>query len=133
LCPIRFVAGEFWKPASDYSLTVQNTSGKGIKSFSLMFEHFTGPQLLHHPFVDSWASHEPLAAGQQGTLTMKAYPGNGGQSILGWALMPARVTFDDGTTWAPKERGQCFGAFWRDAQHPDLKVLPPEQVETNSD
>ena len=132
-CPVQFLSGDFWHTSNDYALTVKNLAGKKIKSIALTFEHFTAPQLLHHPFMDSWSSEEAMAPGQQQILHLKAYPGGGGESILGWVLLPAKIVFDDGSTWAPKERGECFGAFWRDPDHPDLQVLPPEQIETNED
>jgi hypothetical protein len=132
-CPLKFLSGDFWNTASDYSLTVRNTSGKKIKSFALTFEHFTAPQLLHHPFADSWVSRDGIDPGQSLTLHKDPYPGGGGQNLLGWVLLPSKVVFDDGSFWAPKERGECFGVFWRDPDHPDLKVVPPEQVETNPD
>jgi len=131
-CPLHFTSGQFWNGAPDYSLNVRNTSGKDIKSYSLVFEQFLAPQLLSHPFYDTWPSTQPLAAGREQTIEMKAYPG-GAQDILGWVLMPSKIVFSDGATWSPKERGECFGAFWKDPDHPDLKVLPPEQIETNPD
>jgi manganese oxidase len=132
-CPLQFVSGEFWNTPGNYRLTVKNVSGKKIKSFALVFEHFTAPQLLHHPFADTWASGEPVEPGREQTLEMKPYAGAGGRDILGWVLLPSKIVFEDGTIWAPQERGECFGVFWRDPDHPDLEVLPPEQVETNVD
>jgi hypothetical protein len=55
------------------------------------------------------------------------------QSLLGWAFFPESVTFTDGSVWKPKQRGECFNVFWRDKEHPKLEVLPPLQIEMNSD
>jgi hypothetical protein len=102
-------------------------------SFALIFEHFAAPNFLQHPFKDGWVSTGPLDVGAEQTLEMKAYAANGAQNLLGWVLLPSRINFEDGSVWSPKERGECFGVFWRDKDHPDLKVLPPEQFETNPD
>ena len=58
------------------------------------------------------------------TLQMKAYQQND-DKILGWAVYPKRILYEDGTTWTPQEHGECFQVFWRDREHPDIKVLPP--------
>jgi manganese oxidase len=131
-CPLHFVSGGFWNGTPSYTLRVKNSSAKKIRSYALLFEQFVAPQLLTHPFFDSWKSDQPLDAGHEQTIEMKAYTG-GDQRILGWVLMPSKVVFDDGTVWTPQERGECFGAFWKDPDHPNLKVLPPEQIETNPD
>ena len=132
ICPLHFVAGQFWNNGPTYTLTVKNTSVKKIKGFTLTFEHFIAPQLLNHPFLDTWSSDQPLEPNHEQTIEMKAYPGTN-QRIMGWVLMPSKISFDDGTVWRPEERGECFAAFWKDADHPDLKVVPPEQIETNPD
>jgi len=131
-CPLQFVSGDFWNVTDKYKLTVKNVSAKKIKSFVLMFEHFVAPQFLRHPFVDTWSSSQALQTGSEQTIEMAAYPG-GGQNLLAWVLLPSKVIFEDGSIWAPQTRGECFGAFWRDRDHPELRVLPPEQVETNQD
>jgi manganese oxidase len=131
-CPLQFVSGKFWNTPDHYTLTVKNTSGKKIKSLALVFEHFTAPQLLHHPFSDSWTSDKPVEPGGEQGMEMKAYS-QGGPDILAWVLLPSKISFADGTTWKPSERGECFGIFWRDQDHPNLEVLPPEQVEANED
>jgi FtsP/CotA-like multicopper oxidase with cupredoxin domain len=132
-CPLQFVRGDFWDISDEkYKLTVKNISGKKIKSYGLTFEHFAAPYFLQHPYKDSWVSQEFLAPGGEQTLEMKAYA-NGGKDLLGWVLLPSRINFEDGSVWSPQERGECFAVFWRDKDHPDLKVLPPEQFETNPD
>lgn len=132
-CPIQFAAGEFWNPGGPYQVTVKNLSAMKIKNINLIFEHFIAPGLMHHPYVDSWSSTQPLDPGRTQVMEMPAYPHDGGQNILGWALFPSRITFADGTTWRPHERGQCFDVFWKDKDHPKMEVLPPEQVEMKED
>jgi manganese oxidase len=132
-CPLQFVSGNFWNVSDKYSLTLRNTSGKKINNLTLQFEQFTAPQLLQRPFSDLWNSNQAIAPGREQTLEMPAYAGNGGQNLLGWVLLPSKVTFEDGSIWAPQERGECFGVFWRDKDHPELKTLPPQQIETNTD
>jgi len=133
-CPLQFTSGQFWNVTDDkYKLTLRNVSGKKIKSFVMSFEHYVAPNYLRRPFVNTWGPSKPLDPGAEETLEMKGYSGGGGQSLLGWVLMPSKVTFEDGSFWTPHERGECFGVFWRDKDHPDLKVLPPEQYETNTD
>jgi hypothetical protein len=131
-CPIHFVGAQFWNGGPNYTLTVKNTSGKKIKGYNLTFEHFIAPELLNHPYIDTWNSDQPLDPDHEQTIEMKAYPG-ASDHILGWVLMPTKLLFDDGTSWSPQERGECFGAFWKDPDHPDLKIVPPEQIETNPD
>lgn len=132
-CPLQFISGNFWNVSDKYSLTVKNTTGKPIKSLALQFEQFTAPQLLRRPFSNMWTSTQALAPGGEQTLEMPTYQGAGGQSLLGWVLLPAKIVFEDGSIWAPQQRGECFGVFWKDPDHPELKVLPPEQIETNQD
>ncbi len=132
-CPLQFVSGHFWNVTDRYTLTVKNISGKAIKGLSLEFEQFTAPQMLRRPFSHMWTSNQALPRAGEQTLEMPAYSGGGGQHLLGWVLMPAKILFDDGSVWAPQQRGECFGAFWRDTDHPPLKILPPEQIETNQD
>lgn len=133
-CPLQFISGDFWNvPDNKFKLTVRNVSGKKIKNFSVTYEHYVAPQYLLRPFSSNWGSKAPLAPGAEQTLEMPAYNANGGQSLLAWVLMPSSVTFEDGSTWRPQERGECFAVFWRDKDHSELKVLPPEQFETNPD
>jgi len=133
-CPIKFVAGDFWNAPEKFSLTIENTSGKPIESVALESEHFLSPQYLYRPFEGSrWAWDQPILPGQKQLLVKKAYPPAVEQSVLGWAILPVAVKFADGSIWNPQRDGECFGVFWRDQNHPNLEVLPPLQVEMNSD
>jgi hypothetical protein len=133
-CPIKFTAGNFWNTADNFSLTVENVSGKPIQSLTLESEHFLSPQYLHRPFEGHpWASDQPLEPGQQQTLQKKAYPPAVEQSVLGWVFFPETIKFADGSVWKPEQDGECFDVFWREKDHPKLEVLPPLQMEMNSD
>jgi hypothetical protein len=124
-CPVRFDAGSFWNTTGSYSLTVKNGSPKPIKQVVVGFEHFLSPLYLHRPYNSpEWIGDGPTPPGGQMTLTMKAYQQNDAK-ILGWAIYPKRIVYEDGTAWTPQEHGECFQVFWRDPDHPDLKVLPP--------
>ena len=123
-CPLKFVAGNFWNTTGKYSVRVKNTSGKPIKQWDLTSEHFLAPQYLHRPFDANWPASGPIAAGAEQTLEKDAYL-QGGDSILGWALFPRKISYEDGTTWEPQQRGECFQVYWRDQDHPNLMVLPP--------
>jgi hypothetical protein len=133
-CPLKFTAGDFWNTSNQFSLTIENTSGKPIQSFVLESEHFLSPQYLHRPFEGHrWVWDEPVAAGQRQTLERKSYSAGAGQNVLAWVFLPETVKFVDGTTWKPERDGECFDIFWRDKDHPKLEVLPPLQMEMNLD
>jgi len=128
-CPIGFVSGNFWNPSGKYSVKVKNVSGKPIKQWVLTSEHFLAPQYLHRPFDANWPASGPMATGGEQTLEKDSYL-QGGNTILGWALFPRKVLFEDGTTWTPEQHGECFQVYWREKEHPDLVVLPPSQGDT---
>jgi hypothetical protein len=133
---LKLTAGDFWNSPDKFSLTVENISGKPVQNFALETEHFLAPQYLHPPFEGHrWTSDQPLAPHQQQTLEKKAYAPAAAHAVLGWAFYPATVTFADGTTWKPEQRGECFNIFWRDKDkdHPTLEVLPPMQREMHED
>src|SRR5579862_7342266 len=127
-CPIQFVAGNFWNTNGKYSVTVKNTSGKPIKQWIMTSEHFLAPQYLHHPFDANWPVAGPIPAGAEQTLEKNSYL-KGGDSILGWALFPRKIVYQDGTSWDPKEHGECFQVYWRDKDHPNPIVLPAAQAD----
>lgn len=125
-CPLQFTSGDFWNN-SKYSITVKNTSGHRIKQYSLTFEHFLAPQYLHHPYQSTWAGAGPIGAGEEQSLERDSNPKTDA-GILGWALFPSQIEFDDGSRWVPQHHGECFHVFWRDPGQPDLPVLPPPIV-----
>jgi manganese oxidase len=133
-CPIKLLSGSFWDLTDKFTIEVQNSSQKTIRSFTLLSEHLLAPQYLHRPFGDAeWTSNQPLQSGQQEPLEKNAYTPEKNKQILGWVFVPRAVVYDDGTTWKPQQEGECFQIFWRDREHPDLTVLPPLQVDLNED
>jgi hypothetical protein len=52
---------------------------------------------------------------------------------MGWVFFPSAIEYVDGTSWHPKQDGECFTTFWRDKDHPDVPALPPRQDELNPD
>jgi manganese oxidase len=133
-CPLKFTSGDFWNPLGKFSLTVENVSGKPIQSFALESEHFLSPQYLHRPFEQHrWVWDQPVAPAQSQTLERKSYAQGAGQGVLGWVFFPQTIKFADGSVWTPVRDGECFDIFWRDREHPHLDVLPPLQMEMNSD
>jgi len=132
-CPLKFGSGNFWNQSSKYHFTVENVSGKAMKGFTLSFEQFIAPQFMKRPFQSTVGSSQTLAPGQEQTLDLEPYQPTVEQGILGWVFYPTKIVFVDGTVWIPQQRGECFQPYWRDAEHPELHVLPPEQIETNED
>ena len=132
-CPVKFPAGDFWNTHGKFTLTVENAGNKPIKNLTLTSEHFLAPQDLRRPFDSNWSANENIPANGQHTLEKPAYAPASAQAVLGWVFIPTAITYADGTTWHPKHDGECFRAFWRDKDHPDIPALPPRQDELNPD
>jgi hypothetical protein len=112
---------------------VKNTSAKAITSMILAPEMFLAPNDLRKPFNSEWKSAKPIAPGQEQTLEKPGIHADSAQAVMGWVFFPTSVRYEDGTTWRPEHEGECFNVIWRDAQHPEMPVLPPRQVEINPD
>ncbi len=132
-CPIVISGGDFWQHPGNFSLTVKNATKKPIDSLSLMSEMFLAPQDLRRPNNPQWTSTQAIAPGQEATLDRAGPPKESAARVMGWAVYPASVHFADGSVWNSEQRGECFAAFWRDAEHPNLLALPPTQREINPD
>jgi len=130
---LTFTGGDFWQHAENFTLTVKNISAKPIASFVLMSEFFLAPQDLRRPFNAEWSSAKPILPGEEQTLERPGIRAASAQAVLGWVFFPASVKFADGTTWHAPSEGECFSVLRREQQHPDLPVLPPRQIEMNSD
>jgi hypothetical protein len=91
------------------------------------------PEYLRRPFDSDWPSSQAMPAGEEQFLEKPGFGPAAAQSVMGWVLFPQSIKFADGTTWAPAEEGECFHAFWRDAEHPAMPALPPRQVEMKED
>jgi manganese oxidase len=133
-CPVKMLSGNFWDSPDKFTVEVQNSSQKPIRTVTLMSEYLLGPQYLRRPFTDaSWTSTQQVAPGQQETLEKKAYTPEQNKQIFGWALFPSAVIYEDGTSWKPEQEGECFQVFWREREHPELKTLPPLQIDMTED
>ena len=131
-CPVKFPSGDFWNTTGKFTLTVKNATSKPIKTLTLTSEHFLAPQDLRRPFDSNWSLNEIPANGEK-TIEKPAYAAASAQSVMGWVFVPIAITYADGTTWHPKNDGECFRAFWRDKDHPEIPALPPRQDELNPD
>ena len=133
-CPIKLLSGNFWDVSDQFSLTLENISGKTIQSVGIESAQFLAPQYLRRPFqAHLWSWDHPLAPGQQQILQRNSYPPAEQQSVQGWVFTPDTITFSDGSVWKPEHDGECFKVFWQDKDHPDLDVLPPLQRELHLD
>ncbi len=131
-CPLEFSAASFWDNGAAYSLTVKNASRKKIQSFALRYDHLLAPGYLLAPFNNEWRSNGPVEGGGDQTLGMKSFL-SGSRTIFAWVIAPSRVLYADGSTWTPKQSNECFHIFWRNQEHPDWAILPPEQIEMHED
>jgi hypothetical protein len=130
---VAFLAGDFWKNSESPTLTVKNTSRKQITNLNLTSEMLLAPQDLRRPYNSAWSWAKPIAPEQEQTLEQQGTRAASAQNILGWVFFPGAVKYEDGTTWRPQSEGECFGVIWRDAQHPEMPVLPTRQFEMNPD
>jgi FtsP/CotA-like multicopper oxidase with cupredoxin domain len=133
-CPIKFTSGDFWSNTGKFALIIKNTGAKPIKSIQLMSEHFLAPQDLRRPFdSNSWSLKQDIAPGATFTEEKPAYQPNSAQAVLGWVFVPTSITYADNSKWLPKNDNECFKAFWKDKDHPEIPALPPRQDELNPD
>jgi hypothetical protein len=132
-CPLTFTGGDFCKHPENFTLTVKNISAKPIAGLVLMSEFFLAPQDLRRPFNAEWTSAKPILPGAEQTLEKPGIRAASAQAVRGWVLFPASVKYADGTRWRALSEGGCFSVLLREQQHPDLPVLPPRQIEMNSD
>ncbi|HVI08684.1 MAG TPA: multicopper oxidase domain-containing protein, partial [Candidatus Binatia bacterium] len=132
-CPVTFTALTFWNSPEKNTLTVKNTSGKTIAQASIISEMFMAPQDLRRPFQPEWRTTEQIWPGQEQTIEKPGLRGESAKAVLGWTFFPVSVKYQDGSSWAAQNEGECFKVFWRDADRPDLPVLPPRQFEISPD
>jgi multicopper oxidase len=132
-CPMAFLGGDFWKEPEKFTLTVKNTSSKTITSLQLIPEMFYTLQDLRRPYMGEWSSTKPIPPGEEQTLEKSGIRAEGAQAVLGWAVFPGSIKYEDGSIWRPQSEGECFHVIWRDPQHPDMPALPPRQIEINPD
>ncbi|MFY9741748.1 MAG: multicopper oxidase domain-containing protein [Candidatus Sulfotelmatobacter sp.] len=132
-CPVDFTGLDYWNGPAKNTLTVRNTSDKTIASLNIAEDVFVAPGDLRKPYMMTWHTGQPILPGQQQTLEKPALSADEATGALGLAFFPTYIKYQDGSTWAPEGQGECFHIFWRDAEHPDVPVLPPVQNEINPD
>jgi len=129
-CPIEFGEGDFWSNPKELSVTMRNTSKKTIARMVLTPGAFLSRMDLRTSLTP-WISNDPIAPGEQRRLESNNFYQSGG--IMGWALFPYQIVYTDGSKWEPQQHGECFRVYWRDKEQAPVQVLPPFQMETNSD
>jgi len=129
-CPIEFGEGDFWSNPKELYVTMRNTSKKTIARMVLTPGAFLSRMDLRTSLTP-WISNDPIAPGEQRRLKSNNFYQSGG--IMGWALFPYQIVYTDGSKWEPQQHGECFRVYWRDKEQAPVQVLPPFQMETNSD
>lgn len=132
-CPMSFSGLQFWNHPEKDTVTVKNTSQKAITHAEITAEMFMAAQDLRLPFGPPWYITQLTPPGGEQTLEKRAVPPASAQTVLGWVFFPSSIQYNDGSTWRPEREGECFTAFWRDREHPELPALPPVQREINPD
>lgn len=132
-CPVEFLNSDLWGDPQKSTLTVKNASRKPISRVFITSEMFLAPQDLRRPANPQWSLKNDIGPGETQTLEKPGMPASSSAKVMGWVFFPSAIKFADGTEWTPESDGECFKAFWRDAQHPDLPALPPLQLEINAD
>jgi len=111
---------------------VSNQPGKAIAGLRLRAEYLALTVNNIHGFADEWTWATSIGGDEDKTLELDDYFRAKGlidyfhnDGIIGWAVYPSRVDYADGTTWTPRDRGECFAVSWRDRVYPRLEFLPP--------
>jgi len=132
--PVAFAHGDFWNQDRRLTVDVGNASAKAIRAMRLHLEYLSPVVQDLHGFAHEW-SVGPLAPGETTTVHFERYFEESGlvgyfhdEKILGWVVHPTLIEYADGTSWKPREHGEAFTVFWRDAEHAEqLEALPPLQ------
>ena len=132
--PVAFAHGDFWDQDRRLTVDVANASAKAIRAMRLHLEYLSPVVQDLHGFAHEW-SVGPLAPGETTTVHFERYFEESGlvgyfhdEKILGWVVHPTLIEYADGTSWKPREHGEAFTVFWRDAEHAEqLEALPPLQ------
>jgi hypothetical protein len=130
-CPVALLPDEWNKLANASAIRVRNSSAKPIRQVSLLSGYLVSDLELQPLFL-TWLSSAPISPGQEkgvavGTEMFES------ENTLGVAFFPARIVYQDGTEWKPKQLGDCFRIYWRDKDHRQLPVLPPFQFKQKED
>lgn len=132
-CPVEFSAVDYWNGAEKYRLTVKNLSDKTITNIRIASEVFFAAGDMRTPYLGYWQTARPIPPGQQQVLEKPGLRAQDAAGVLGLAYLPLSITYEDRSTWAPEQYGECFHIFWRDAEHPEVPALPPVQNEIDPD
>lgn len=125
-CPVQFGNANFWAADPSFRMELKNLTAKPIKQVLLESDIVVGLNRLNKVQED-WSIPLPLSAQQAADIQMtKQMPHT--ESILGWVVYPQSVVFADGSKWTPQERGECMRIYWRDKNHQDLRILPPNEM-----
>jgi FtsP/CotA-like multicopper oxidase with cupredoxin domain len=132
-CPVQFVSADFWNTPGKFKVTVRNTSPKTIQNIEVTFDHLMTLQYRRRPYMNQWKWTAQIGPGQTEVFEMKGYPANLAEAIQGWALLPEKIGYQDGSSWQRENDERCFTVFWRDQDHPPMPVLPPLHIDVGED
>jgi manganese oxidase len=137
-CPVKIGAAELWHAGAPSKLELTNTSGKSIRRLSVHAGYFVKTPENLNPLLYEWLWVDQTGPNETRTVNLTDEKFRGGaldnfyvdKSVIGIILFPGRLEFTDGTTWTPKEPGECFRAFWREPNHSlQFNSLPPFQLD----
>lgn len=131
ICPVAIAASDWSRLAATSSIEIRNTTAKPIRQVSIMSGYLINVLDLE-PLILAWFSPSPLQPGQEQTVQVGSDLFSPG-SNLGVAFYPSQVVYQDGTEWKPRRLGECFKIYWREKDHPQLPVLPPQQLTAKED
>ncbi|HUA16469.1 MAG TPA: multicopper oxidase domain-containing protein [Verrucomicrobiae bacterium] len=137
-CPIQLGAGDFWQTGKPSDLALTNISGKSIRRLTLHGGYFVNTPQNLNPLLFEWLWMDQTAPKETRTVNLAEEKFNGGalgdysmnKSVIGLIFFPGRIEFSDGSTWTPKQPGECFRAYWREPGYSlPLNALPPFQLD----
>lgn len=135
-CPTA-LRPDFWSTSDRFRVQVTNQDQRTISAVHLRVEYFVLSAANDRGFEDEWTWQTAIPPGGQQAFELQDYFRQKGltgyftdDSIIGWAVYPTKIEYRDGTTWTPRERGECFALSWRHGSPPVLEALPPLQPDT---
>jgi manganese oxidase len=125
-CPVQFGEANFWPGKGGFQMELRSLASKPIKQIRLESDAVIG---LNHltKAPEAWKIPFPIPPGNTTRIEMANRMAHA-EDILGWVIYPQGVTFEDGSQWSPKERGECVRIYWRDANHQNMEILPPVEM-----
>lgn len=137
-CPIRLGAADLWQAGTPSNLEVTNTSGKSIRRLSIHAGYFVKTVQNLNPLLYEWLWMDTTQPNETRTVNLTDGKFRGGaladyyvdKSVIGLIFFPGRTEFSDGSTWAPRQPGECFRAYWREPGYSlEFNTLPPFQLD----